>query len=895
MLIDNLVKHLNFIPDQNTILIVPNGYTRDLLRSNLDKYLELKDSHVISYNDWLNKLCIGYEIADSYTRNSTLITLIEEEVGTDDVLAFATSLVNVFEEAQYSGQVDKFLMSYIDHLQLIKIEQLYSFENSFTAFKNLYEEFYSDLNQKIAKSLESTIYYTTASQIVYNIYNNKENEFVGKNQKLLFIFPDRIKHLEIELIKYLCYKGKAQSIIIELEDLCGIKLPHVGEYLNVYSSFSTNITISRISSDLQLFECQGVYHQCSQAVLKAKEDKNFTLVCTEDNQILLIRDLIDKGINIDKLEISYKFANTRQYAFFKSITTLLELFWNESESELIETAYLKEVIQNEVYKNLNGTTTSISNKMLVYKSYLKEIKATQIEIELFTLPINIQDFYNYFEKLASYFQEEKIQIINNYFAKETIGEILMSAVALVRINFNGNKTVNKFTLLKFFSSILDNYAIKINKENSNATGSGISIINYSNLSGIIPENLILINPNDANLNRYIKGIEILSPEAKTDLNLNDVNFYKGINIHKFYNIIYNSKLRIYYTNPQSSVINTNSNISYIQQLKLLFYTQISALAVVPYLDKPIRNDILIRKDENFVTKITEKIEKNLSFSFINSYVNCSYQHFLTYVVGLKTEDIEIETLDNIIAGEIIHNVLEKIYEGVKTLDEEGRYKKLSSLPNIVIDNYIIDQFKKKFNDDEYFLNISSFELIFIRFYIRNVLKNENNVYFGLGKDLLEEDLSHQVNIQGHNVTLGGSVDRIIVGDQVKIIDYKTGNSKFDSRKVELDEDFKHFYKLKYSIQLKLYKYIYFKKYGIHSESIVFSKAGGDYESKEFKYNVIEGFKYKSEVENRAIELLLEDIITKVYQEEITQTEDTKVCQYCNFKGVCLRYEKIKDY
>ncbi|MDZ4839284.1 MAG: PD-(D/E)XK nuclease family protein, partial [Bacteroidota bacterium] len=267
----------------------------------------------------------------------------------------------------------------------------------------------------------------------------------------------------------------------------------------------------------------------------------------------------------------------------------------------------------------------------------------------------------------------------------------------------------------------------------------------------------------------------------------------------------------------------------------------------------------------------------------------------TYVVGLKTEDIEIETLDNRIAGEIIHNVLEKIYEGVKTLDEEGRYKKLSSLPNIVIDNYIIDQFKKKFNDDEYFLNISSFELIFIRFYIRNVLKNENNVYFGLGKDLLEEDLSHQVNIQGHNVTLGGSVDRIIVGDQVKIIDYKTGNSKFDSRKVELDEDFKHFYKLKYSIQLKLYKYIYFKKYGIHSESIVFSKAGGDYESKEFKYNVIEGFKYKSEVENRAIELLLEDIITKVYQEEITQTEDTKVCQYCNFKGVCLRYEKIKDY
>ncbi len=304
-----------------------------------------------------------------------------------------------------------------------------------------------------------------------------------------------------------------------------------------------------------------------------------------------------------------------------------------------------------------------------------------------------------------------------------------------------------------------------------------------------------------------------------------------------------------------------------------------------------RNDIdlEVAKSNEILYKLSAITETGLSASLINTYISCHLKFYLSYLLKINTNTEIKQSVEANTFGTAIHEALEYIYKPFtgKEIDSSQLKKSLGSVREILTDKFKIHYSNKELYSGK---NMLIFEVACN--YLKNFLKWDivNTKEYPTILISTESKLTVTLPIDGENINYKGIIDRIdkrIIDDNFRIIDYKTGKvSKTDLTLKNTEELFSDS-KYAKAFQVIYYAWLANKNYPTEKlESGIVSIR-----------NISNGFipvllkqhndisEFFTEFEENIIKIT-SDILNK--ETTFTKTQDKNQCTWCDYKSVCNR-------
>ena len=659
--------------------------------------------------------------------------------------------------------------------------------------------------------------------------------------------------------------------------------------------------------DYQLLRQEKISSNLELTTKKTKIYKILELICNILENVKIVEKKLEdneKFENIEKKD-EKNFGHDLRirmkdlYSGFKS-DDFLRIFGLKKSydffMEIVEQDY-RYISKNEIFRILENQNGKFFKKP-------NDVEAGGIinfidEIEKIFEYQTLREYGSYLEKIFERSGELDKDVRDKYF------EALSEMVVLEDFSFDNlwkgffNENGISASLLKLFLKYLDKKAISLNLEESDEQNSENvsrhSINSFSAISETRKENLIFLNIQDTfpkiNINNYLfTKIQ----RAKMGLPVSDDE--KQIEIFKFYQNILGAK-NVYL----SYVKNLDENIDsagVVEEIKLKY-------AIEAQKNKINENDEL-----NFIKKyFLENVEKSWESRQIGKFIpsklkkdldrikaekvslgyysfeemqNFEYGYYLKKMIGnTEVEKIE-DKVDNLMFGNIIHGLYEKIVMENKELLEQGKFiinneeirKTLKSILNLfeykIPKEYL--EFYKKVSFEEI---VKSVEKILQK--LMKTLENEEEI------EIYSEErikLKSEKEIY-ENIFINGMIDlHIKLKNKEILYDYKSGilkNKKGEEKKEKVVNAFK---------QLDYYSVMLPEKNGQEIERFVVDVWNGD---------IIGDTREKEE--EFLSEKNIREVVKKYYETDCYDIGDVKDVQnytYQTFKDVCRREDELND-
>ena len=160
----------------------------------------------------------------------------------------------------------------------------------------------------------------------------------------------------------------------------------------------------------------------------------------------------------------------------------------------------------------------------------------------------------------------------------------------------------------------------------------------------------------------------------------------------------------------------------------------------------------------------------------------------------------------------------------------------------------------------------------------------------------EEELIHHLIVEGVDFKLIGKADRVdLEGDQLRIIDYKTGNVESKDVTFTIYDELINNPKKAKAFQLLMYAYLYLKMNPNNKTENIIT---GNFSFKNIKSELITVSKKISKTKSEILfinNLVLDNfqdqmksVLSKIINEDFRQTNDLQACEWCDFKSICNR-------
>ena len=659
--------------------------------------------------------------------------------------------------------------------------------------------------------------------------------------------------------------------------------------------------------DYQLLRQEKISSNLELTMKKTKIYKILELICNILENVKIVEKKLENNERFKNIEKKDEkdFGNDLRirmkdlYSGFKS-DDFLRIFGLKKSYDF----FMEFVEQDYRYMSKNEIFRILENQNGKFSRNLKDVEAAGIinfidEIEKIFEYQTLGEYENYLEKIFERSGEIDKNVRDKYF------EALSEMVVLEDFSFDNlwkgffNENGISASLLKLFLKYLDKKAISLNLEETDEQDSEnvsrYSINSFSAISETQKENLIFLNIQDTfpkiNINNYLfTKIQ----RAKMELPVSDDE--KQIEIFKFYQNILGAK-NVYL----SYVKNLDENIDsagVVEEIKLKY-------AIEAQKNKIDENDEL-----NFIKKyFLENVEKSWESREIGKFIpsklkkdldkikaekvslgyysfeemqNFEYGYYLKKMIGnTEVEKIE-DKVDNLMFGNIIHGLYEKIVMENKDVLEKGKFvinneeirKTLKSILNSfeykIPKEYL--EFYKKVSFEEI---VKSVEKILTK--LMKTLENEEKI------EIYSEErikLKSEKEIY-ENIFINGMIDlHIKLKNKEILYDYKSGilkNKKGEEKKEKIVNAFK---------QLDYYSVMLPEKNVQEIERFVVDVWNGD---------IIGDTREKEE--EFLSEKNIREVVKKYYETDYYDIGDVRDVQnytYQTFKDVCRREDELNE-
>ena len=746
---------------------------------------------------------------------------------------------------------------------------------------------------------------------VENILQLSENDFNEEKLKIKdnFSLPEKNEFLEkfgtnIQIFEYENKFSQVLGIVKKLDE--SENEEKIENRVN-YKIYDLQDNGEDGKKDYQLLRQEKISSNLELTMKKTKIYKILELICNILENVKIVEKKLEdneKFENIEKKD-EKNFGHDLRirmkdlYSGFKS-DDFLRIFGLKKSYDF----FMEFVEQDYRYMSKNEIFRILENQNGKFSRNPKDIEAAGIinfidEIEKIFEYQTLGEYENYLEKIFERSGELDKNVRDKYF------EALSEMVVLEDFSFDNlwkgffYENGISASLLKLFLKYLDKKAISLNLEETDEQDSEnisrYSINSFSAISETQKENLIFLNIQDTfpkiNINNYLfTKIQ----RAKMGLPVSDDE--KQIEIFKFYQNILGAK-NVYL----SYVKNLDENIDsagVVEEIKLKY-------AIEAQKNKIDENDEL-----NFIKKyFLENVEKSWESRQIGKFIpsklkkdldrikaekvslgyysfeemqNFEYGYYLKKMIGnTEVEKIE-DKVDNLMFGNIIHGLYEKIVMENKEVLEKGKFvinneeikKTLKSILNSfeykIPKEYL--EFYKKVSFEEI---VKSVEKILTK--LMKMLENEEEI------EIYSEErikLKSEKEIY-ENIFINGMIDlHIKLKNKEILYDYKSGilkNKKGEEKKEKVVNAFK---------QLDYYSVMLPEKNIQEIERFVVDVWNGD---------IIGDTREKEE--EFLSEKNIREVVKKYYETDCYDIGDVKDVQnytYQTFKDVCRREDELND-
>ncbi|MFC2294872.1 MAG: PD-(D/E)XK nuclease family protein [Leptotrichia hongkongensis] len=744
-----------------------------------------------------------------------------------------------------------------------------------------------------------------------NILQLSENDFNEEKLKIKdsFSLPEKNEFLEKfgTNIKIFQYENKFSQVLGIVKKLDESENEEKIENRVNYKIYDLQDNGEDRKKDYQLLRQEKISSNLELTMKKTKIYKILELICNILENVKIVEKKLENNEKFENIEKKdeknfghdLRIRMKDLYSGFKS-DDFLRIFGLKKSYDF----FIEIVEQDYRYMSKNEIFRILENQNGKFYRNPKDVEAAGIinfidEIEKIFEYQTLGEYENYLEKIFERSGEVDKNVRDKYF------EALSEMVVLEDFSFDNlwkgffNENGISASLLKLFLKYLDKKAISLNLEETDEQDSEnisrYSINSFSAISETQKENLIFLNIQDTfpkiNINNYLfTKIQ----RAKMGLPVSDDE--KQIEIFKFYQNILGAK-NVYL----SYVKNLDENIDSagaVEEIKLKY-------AIEAQKNKIDENDEL-----NFIKKyFLENVEKSWESRQIGKFIpsklkkdldrikaekvslgyysfeemqNFEYGYYLKKMIGnTEVEKIE-DKVDNLMFGNIIHGLYEKIVMENKEVLEKGKFvinneeirKTLKSILNSfeykIPKEYL--EFYKKVSFEEI---VKSVEKILQK--VMKTLENEEEI------EIYSEErikLKSEKEIY-ENIFINGMIDlHIKLKNKEILYDYKSGilkNKKGEEKKEKVVNAFK---------QLDYYSVMLPEKNGQEIERFVVDVWNGD---------IIGDTREKEE--EFLSEKNIREVVKKYYETDCYDIGDVKDVQnytYQTFKDVCRREDELND-
>ena len=406
------------------------------------------------------------------------------------------------------------------------------------------------------------------------------------------------------------------------------------------------------------------------------------------------------------------------------------------------------------------------------------------------------------------------------------------------------------------------------------------------------DNVIILSCNEGLFPRRAVSPSFIPAELRKGFGLPTYEYQDSVWAYYFYRLIQRAGNIWLIYDTRTELSRSGEESRYIRQLQMLYDFDIRQYT----LEAPIRESV----PETAIQKTEEDIAAmhapgfRLSVSSVQHYLNCPAQFYYSKVKGLKAADEVSESLDAGMLGTVLHETMQELYSGRKTVSR----KYLESLleDDGSVRGIISRKIKEQLRTDEVQGRNLIFEEIITR-YAMQILRTD----LGLLKDAGKEEfqvlgLELEKTLKIGNFTFLGYIDRLDSFDAgtVRIVDYKTGKvteqdiDVTDANAADVAEKlFGQDNKERPKIALQLYLYGEYLK----GDALVAGK-----QMQNCIYQTTDIFRQKPKSIPRSPEFCrlagerLEAVLKEMEDRSVPwkRTEDSKTCEWCDFKTICGR-------
>ena len=444
---------------------------------------------------------------------------------------------------------------------------------------------------------------------------------------------------------------------------------------------------------------------------------------------------------------------------------------------------------------------------------------------------------------------------------------------------------------------------------------GLQIMGTLETRGLDFENLIVTSFNEGVFPKRSPQNSFIPYNLRRAFNLPTTEHQDALAAYNFYRLIHRAKRIFFLYDSRTEGIQSGEASRFVHQLHYHYGVKINRKSVSfdlafesPKILQIAKNKTVLEKLEHFFS--SDENAKSLSASTINTYIDCPLQFYLTRVEEVKQADEVKETVEDNMFGTIFHAAMEHLYKPYKgqmmqTGDFDELIKNTLRIDKEIARAFSVHYFKRK---DEKIVPLEGNNLLIarvIRKFILQILRTDKR--YAPFRYIDSEERCHiRYPIFGgaKEVNIKGFIDRIDEKDgQVRILDYKTGSGLLDFK--SFDEVFEHNNdkRPKYVLQTFLYGILF--KEDDKTRKLAEGKIitpGIYYMRDVFKEDFKTQLHFKSK--EKDIDLVINDLavyeaefrehltacLENIFNPEIpfVQSESTKPCQYCAYRGVCGR-------
>ncbi|HNX44921.1 MAG TPA: PD-(D/E)XK nuclease family protein [Bacteroidales bacterium] len=434
---------------------------------------------------------------------------------------------------------------------------------------------------------------------------------------------------------------------------------------------------------------------------------------------------------------------------------------------------------------------------------------------------------------------------------------------------------------------------------------GIQIMGVLETRTLDFDTLIMLSVNEGLLPRGKRQDSFIPMDIRLEYRLPGFREHNAVFAYHFYRLLQRAKTTWLLYNTEADELGNGEKSRFITQLayELPRYNpgaKIPEQVIGIQSLKPADSKITISKNAGTMQRLREIAVTGFSPSVLSAYVTCSLQFYYSAILGLKEPDSVDETIDASIIGNAIHHVLQKVYTPyVNRPVDSGIVRSLIGQAFGMVKPELERLFPGNDLETGKNLIIVNVAQNMIRRFLEAEAQYLSKIDGGTGSLrilYLEKKLTGNLSISADGtgeiqyVMIKGTTDRIdAIGNQIRVIDYKTGSLMPFELNLDSPENLGMMKKPQKMLQLLTYTWLYHVAHPGEKElvsGIISLKAPKKYlqKAKINKSDIIQ------EDAIRQFEKYLTGLLVEIFSQSapFQQTDNPDNCKFCAFRSICNR-------